>query len=164
MEFKLIREEQNHLYTEGQLLVNGLCLTQTVEATARILPPGQYLVRLTKDKQRRRIIGIWIERGEGMRPFFTGRSIGMGHSWKNSRENRTVCIGRLLIPGAVFRARDTYERLFERIKKCQQRKEPIRLCITAHRCRPGEPLRHWEQAQPATAQPEWKQPLKNQNS
>lgn len=154
MDFKLIREEQNRLYTEGQLLVNGLYQTQTLEATHRMLPPGNYLVRLTKDKKRRRIIGIWLERGEGMPPFFTGWSIGLGHSWKNSQEDRTLCIGHLLIPGAQFRARETYERLFERIKKCQQRKEIIRLCITADRCRTGQPLRHWTQAQPATAQPD----------
>lgn len=154
MKFKLIREEENRLYTEGQLLVNGLFQTQTLEATHRMLPPGNYLVRLTKDKLRRRIIGIWLDRGEGMPPFFTGWSIGLGHSWKNSRENRTVCIGHVLIPGALFLGRETYERLFERIKKCHRRKEVIRLSITDKHCRPGQPLRHWEEAQPATAQPE----------
>ena len=75
-----------------------------------------------------------------------GWSIGLGHSWKNSRENRTVCIGQVLIPGALFLGRETYERLFERIKKCHRRKEVIRLSITDKHCRHGQPLRHWEEA------------------
>jgi len=143
VEVKLEREEKNSLYTEGQLQVNDITVAQTLEATTRMLPPGNYLIYLTKDKKRRRVIGIWLERGDNLPPFYTGFSISLGHSWINCRKEHSVCIGRLLVPGALFRGRTMYERLFDRIEKWQKRKKTIRLTISDKHCRPSEPLRHW---------------------
>ena len=56
MQITINRQNKNHLYTEGTLLINGKAITLTVEATQTMLSPGTYQVRLSKKKARRRRI------------------------------------------------------------------------------------------------------------
>ena len=143
------RKFLNQLYTEGRLLVNDYQQTFTVEATEVMLPPGQYQVRLTKDKARRRVIGILKPSGT-MKPTETftptGWSIGIGHSWIGSRKHHVIAIGQPLIPGSVYKATEIYERLFDRIEKCEQRGEPITLVIDESQCVENKPIKHWTTA------------------
>lgn len=134
------RKFLNQLYTEGRLLVNDYQQTFTVEATEVMLPPGQYQVRLTKDKARRRVIGIFSP----SKP--TGWSIGIGHSWIGSRKHHVIAIGQPLIPGSVYKATEIYERLFDRIEKCEQRGEAITLVIDESQCIENKPIKHWTTA------------------
>lgn len=141
MELKVKRQTSNQLYTEGRLLVNDLKTTHTVESTADMLPAGEYIIRLTKDKSRRRVIGIFTSEG-----LYTSWSIGIGHSWIGSRKHQVIAIGEVLIPGAVFKASETYERLFDRIEKCEDRHEPITLVVDESQCIESNPIKHWTTA------------------
>ena len=134
MNLTLNRKTTNDLYTEGQLLIKGKKIAHTVEHTLSMLPAGLYQIRLRKIKTRGRIIGI----------THTPWSIGIAHSWMGSQKNQVIAIGRPLIPGAVYRATRTYERLFERIEKCQIRKEPIKLLIHDNHCVSSKPAKHWQ--------------------
>lgn len=152
MELKVKRQTSNHLYTEGRLLVNDLKTTHTVESTADMLPAGKYIIRLTKDKSRRRVIGIFKaddsinHKPSSINLKYTGWSIGIGHSWIGSRKHQVIAIGDVLIPGAVFKASETYERLFDRIEKCEQRNEPITFVIDESQCIENNPIKHWTTA------------------
>lgn len=140
MELRIKRQTSNQLYTEGRLLVNDLRTSHTVESTADMLPAGKYTIRLTKDKNRRRVIGIFHNL------HYTGWSIGIGHSWIGSRKHQVIAIGEVLIPGAVFKASETYERLFDRIEKCEYRHEPITLVVDESQCIENKPIKHWTTA------------------
>lgn len=133
----------NRLYTEGQLLINHTPTTHTVESTELMLPPGHYIVRLTKTKDRRRVIAILPTSLHPRRPSTPTTSIGIGQSWIASRKHHVIAIGQPLIPGAVYKATEVYERLFDRIEKCEARKELIHLTITEHGCRENHPISHW---------------------
>lgn len=162
MNITVKRQTSNQLYTEGRLLVNDLKTTHTVESTADMLPAGEYVIRLSKDKSRRRVIGIFSFKDEGLKMrdegnslnsnlstfnlHYTNWSIGIGHSWIGSRKHQVIAIGDVLIPGAVFKASETYERLFDRIEKCEQRGEPITLIIDELQCIENTPIKHWTTA------------------
>ena len=145
MNIRIKRQTSNRLYTEGRLLVNDLKITHTVESTADMLPAGEYIIRLTKDKSRRRVIGIFSLNSQpsALNPHYTGWSIGIGHSWIGRRKQKVIAIGEVLIPGAVFKASETYERLFDRIEKCEGRHEPISLVIDESQCIENKPIKHW---------------------
>lgn len=155
MQIELRRLKANHLYTEGQILINDLpTIPYAVEHTFTMLPIGQYHIRLTKDKKRRRVIGIFpvtphkggracaepVERRGGLHYFEAG------HTYLSAKYHGTIVIGELLIPGSVKKGREHYDRLFDRIEKCQQRNEPITLTITDDCCEESKPAVHWLRA------------------
>ncbi|MBQ8240277.1 MAG: hypothetical protein IJZ38_05500 [Bacteroides sp.] len=136
MNIKIIRTNTNSLYTEGQLLVNGKQIAHTVEHTHTMLSVGEYQVCLCKHKAQRRIISI----------SHTKWSLGIGQSWIVSQKKHIIGMGQSLIPGAIYQGTLIYERLFDRIEKCQDRKEPIHLIITDDKCQSSKACRHWTKA------------------
>lgn len=145
MQIELRRLKANHLYTEGQVIINGhLYIPYTVEHTFTMLPAGEYQLRLTKDKKRRRVIGIYPESlnpqpsSLNLKGYFES-----GHSFLSAQNPGTVIIGVQLIPGAVKKGREHYDRLFDRIEKCEQRQETISLFITDGCCEESQPIAHW---------------------
>lgn len=141
MQIELHRLKANHLYTEGQILINDLvAIPYTVEHTFSMLPIGEYRLHLTKDKKRRRIIGIYPVKEKEHKSYFEA-----GHSYLSSKEHDTIIIGEMLIPGSVWKGRAHYDRLFDRIEKCEQRKEPITFAISDENCKESKPVSIWLQ-------------------
>lgn len=139
MQIELRRLKANQLYTEGQILINDLVtIPYAVEHTFTMLPIGEYHIRLTKDKKRRRVIGIYPVKEKGLKGYFEA-----GHSYFSAKKHGTIIIGELLIPGSVKKGREHYDRLFDRIEKCEQRDEPITLTITDDCCEESVPNPHW---------------------
>ena len=136
MNITINRQKKNRLYTQGILMINGKAITTTIEATQTMLSSGTYQVRLRKKQASRRLIGI----------INTSWSIGIGHSWLNSHQGHLITIGDFLIPGALYRATPVYERLFDRIEKCEHRHESITLTIREDRCTSCHPISHWLKA------------------
>ena len=130
------RTYKNKFYTEGLIKVNGKQIAHTIEDTLTMLPPGKYQIRLCRYKSKRRIIRI----------SNTSWSIGIGLSWIGSHKQHSIAIGHPLIPGVVYKATRTYVRLFERIEKCQARKEQITLVINDSKCQPCTSSSHWTKA------------------
>lgn len=150
MQIELRRLKANQLYTEGQILINDLVtIPYAVEHTFTMLPIGEYHIRLTKDKKRRRVIGIYPTKVEGKSINHKPSSINLrgyfeaGHSYHSAKKHGTIIIGELLIPGSVKKGREHYDRLFDRIEKCEQRDEPITLTITDDCCEESVPNTHW---------------------
>ena len=139
MQIELRRLRANHLYTESQLLINEhQAVPYAVEHTFTMLPIGEYRLRLTKNKKRRRVIGIYSLQRKVLRGYFEA-----GHSYRSAKANGTIIIGELLIPGAVKKGQEHYDRLFDRIEKCEQRAEEITLLITDDHCEESKPICHW---------------------
>ena len=143
MELKIKRTHSTRLYTEGLLYINDMRTTSTVEDTLTMLPAGLYRIRLTKGKKRRRVIGIIPNP-----PHKGGVGGGLYHfeacgSHISSRKNNSICIGQPIIPGALAKGRDIYDRLFDRIEKAEARKEPIYLIITDDNMTTGDPIQYW---------------------
>lgn len=135
MEIKINRNHSTRLYTIGTLSINGKRTTLTVEDTISMLPVGSYEVRLSSCISRWRQIVI-INR-PGMRKFCAGGS------YLSSRKHHAICIGEDLIPGALKKGADVYNRLFDRIEKAELRKEPVTLVITEAGMTTGTPISHW---------------------
>lgn len=139
MQIELRRLKANHLYTEGQIIVNDLVtIPYSIEHTFTMLPIGEFRIRLAKDKKRRRVIGIFPMKGENLLAYFEA-----GHSYLSGKNNRNIIIGEQVIPGAVQKGREHYDRLFDRIEKCEQRNEPITLTITDKCCAESTPVSYW---------------------
>ena len=142
MKIPILRQQTNALYTEGRLLVNDRnSIPYTVENTRTMLPDGFYRVFLHKIKTQGRVIVVCPLRVKT--PRETLSLIGLGHSFITSAERRTIVIGELFFPGAAYKGTPHYDRLFDRIEKCQHRQEPITLEICSTYCQPVAPHFHW---------------------
>lgn len=135
MEIKINRNHSTRLYTIGTLSINGKRTTLTVENTASMLLAGTYEVRLSTQRSRGRQIVIIAH--PGMSKFYAGGS------YITSRKHNAICIGEGLIPGALKKGENVYNRLFDRIEKAEMRKEPITLVITDEGMTTGTPISHW---------------------
>lgn len=139
MDIKIKRLRVNRLYTEGEMIINGMRATFTVEHTTSMLPVGTYTVRIVKRSARKQYIGIFkAEDGH-----YTGWKIGIGHSYLSSKSDNIICIGTPLIPGAIYKATPDYERITDRLMKCKLRNEPIELIISETNCIQNQPISHW---------------------
>lgn len=158
MLIEIKRHHTNDLYSEGRFYINDMLTTHTVEATDCMLPAGIYQLRIVKKSARKQYIGIFDtvskgfnvpksfnpetpETSETLKP--TGWSIGIGLSWIGSKKNRIIAIGQPFFPGAVNRAAPIFERITDRLMKCEARGESIQLIISDDQCIPCKPIRYW---------------------
>ena len=150
MNITVFRTNSNRLYTEGYLSINDLKTTYTVENTSTMLPDGKYEVRLHGGSQRRRIIAIMAlpHSVKPSVPYTLGRFEACG-TWISSKKNKSICLGEPIIPGALKKGTDHYERLFDRIEKAEKRGEKTYLdIVTGSDLKYGEPIQYW--LEPAT--------------
>lgn len=138
MEIRINRLHSNDLYTEGRLYINDLRQTFTVESTEVMLPAGKYILKLNKKSARKRELVIYKQSG-----YATEWRIGICHSWIGSKKERIIGIGKPLIPGALYKAPDIYERIIKRLEKCEGRNEEIILVIHDNMCTLSMPIKHW---------------------
>ena len=145
MELKIFRNSSNRLYTEGYLSINDMKTTHTVESTLTMLPEGKYEVKLKGCTQHRRQIAILLpaESGGPNVPYTVCHFEACG-TWISSKKNKSIRIGEPIIPGALKKGSEVFERLFDRIEKAEQRGEKITLdIITSVGIIYGEPLQYW---------------------
>lgn len=138
MQIVIYRTKKNYLYTEGELTINDDRLTFTVEATACMLPAGNYLLRIVKKSERKLSLVVFDTDGTS-----TGWRIGIGSSFISSQKEHIIAIGEQLIPGALYKATCNYERLVDRLSKCKSRGESVELVISERFCRHNKPIKHW---------------------
>ena len=133
------RTQTNRLYTHGEMRVNGKFESHTVESTAAMLPSGRYTLRLIHKSARKRVLEIFRQSTS------TNWTIGIGVSFIASGKTRTICIGRFLMPGALFKSARDYERLLKRLEKCKERNETIELYISDSSCCFRPPIHFWQE-------------------
>ena len=133
------RTQTNRLYTHGEMRVNGKFESHTVESTAAMLPSGRYTLRLVCKSARKRVLEIFRQSTS------TNWAIGIGVSFIASGKTRTICIGRFLMPGILFKSARDYERLIKRLEKCEERNESIDLYIDDSSCVINNPLNFWQE-------------------
>lgn len=141
MKIKIQRKKKNRLYTEGILHLNDETQLQTVECTDMMLPPGLYILRLVSINAHCRELVILD--CDSKQP--TGQRISpTAISHIGCRREQAIAIGHELIPGALYRSLEDYERIVKRIEKRQQRGKSILLVIDDSSCQPSNACRHWE--------------------
>lgn len=137
MLIEIKRHHTNDLYSEGRFYINDMLTTHTVEATDCMLPAGIYQLRIVKKSARKQSLVIFLD------DHPTDWSIGIGLSWIGSKKNRIIAIGQPFFPGAVNRAAPIFERITDRLMKCEARGESIQLIISDDQCIPCKPIRYW---------------------
>lgn len=141
MLLEIKRRSSNALYTEGALFINGVInCPYTVEHTDSMLPKGAYQVKLAKDRFRRRVIGIFPLTTVSKQPLMI---IEAKYSYRCAKARKAIVVGKKLISGAVYQNQPLFNRLFDRIEKCEERKEEIVLLITEQQMRRSFPIGHW---------------------
>ena len=146
MQIEIHRLASNHLYTEGLITVNGANFSHTIEHTFNMLPIGRYKIELKKLNCSHRVIAI-IPQHASITPDFVS-IIEQGNSWitaqnitlKQRLTMSPILIGSPLIPGVIKHSANSYNRLFERLKKC---KTEVTLTIRDTQCKPNVPSSHW---------------------
>lgn len=142
MYLKINRTTTTRLYTMGELSVNGIQISQTVEDTLTMLEPGIYSVHLSKCKSRRREITIVPDNKTSIQVQKSHRFLPNG-SHISSRKNLSIGIGEWVIPGSLKQGLQVYNRLFDRLEKAEGRKESIMLIIADDNAKHCEPLSLW---------------------
>ena len=146
MQIEIHRLTSNHLYTEVQVTVNGVNFSHTIEHTFNMLPIGRYKIELKKLSCSHRVIAI-IPLHTSVTPDLVS-IIEQGNSWiteqnislKQRLTMSPILIGTPLIPGVIRQSANSYNRLFERLKKC---KTEVTLTIRDNGCQPNVPSSHW---------------------
>ena len=165
MLIEIKRNNTNDLYTEGRLYINDMRTTFTIEPTETMLPVGIYQVKIVKKSARKQYIGVFetqvsngfnvpksfnpetsetseaTETSETLQP--TGWALGICLSWIGSKKQHIIGIGQPFFPGALYKATPIYERIVDRLMKCEARGEGVRLIITDDNITHGLPIRHW---------------------
>lgn len=144
MEIKVNRTITTRLYTMGEIFINGSKTTHTVEDTLTMLEPGLYQVRLIKGNSRRREIAIIPDNKSSIQVQKPHRFEPNG-SHISSRKNLSICLGEWLIPGALKKGLEVYNRLFDRLEKAEGRKEPINLLIIDQNAEHRDPITYWDE-------------------
>ena len=104
MEIVIIRQEHKAWGIDGHMYINRQRICDTVEHPTRHKPQGTYSVELDNNPFRH---------GDGAMASLLGE----------------IIVGQTSIPGLVTRSAETYQRLYERLKKAWQRHTPVRLTI-----------------------------------
>lgn len=133
------RTLRNNLYTQGEMRINGKHESHTVESTAVMLPAGRYTLRLVNKSARKRVMEVFHQSTS------TNWTIGIGTSFIASGKTSTICIGKFLMPGALYQSARDYERLIKRLEKCKERNESIDLYIDDSFCTINNPLKYWQE-------------------
>ena len=126
MQVIINRTTRNELYTEGTLTINDRRTTHTVEATQSMLPAGSYTLKIVKLSERKQKLYLF---SQGKR---TPVTLSTCNSWLACHKKLAIAIGEPLIPGIVYKSTPVYDRLIDRLTKCQDDK-----------CKANEPIRHW---------------------
>ena len=103
MEIIIVRQEHKPWGIDGHLYINRTRICDTVEHPKRHLPAGEYIISLP----------FPFRHGDGALSSIHGE----------------IIVGKLALPGLVTQSAETYQRLYERLKKAFQRNTPVRLTI-----------------------------------
>ena len=104
MEITLVRQEHKPWGIDGHLYINRKLICDTVEHPIHHKPRGTYTVDLHNNPFRH---------GDGALSAIHGE----------------IIVGKQLLPGVVTASKETYDRLYERLKKAWQRHTPVYLTI-----------------------------------
>lgn len=137
MLIEIKRNNTNDLYTEGRLHINDMRTTFTIESTETMLPVGIYQVKIVKKSARKQSLVIFNENTS------TEWALGICLSWIGSKKQHIIGIGQPFFPGALYKATAIYERIVDRLMKCEARGEGVRLIITDDNITHGLPISHW---------------------
>lgn len=145
MELKLNRTKTTRLYTMGELFINDMKTTDTVEDTLNMLEAGTYKVCLQKTKARRRVIAIIPapRHKSGYNYHAHPYHFEANGSHISSRKHHSVCIGKCIIPGALKNGIEVYNRIFDRLEKAQDRGELVTITITDDNVEWDNPVSFW---------------------
>jgi len=115
MEIIIVRQERKKWGIDGHLYINRKHVCDTVEHPRFHLPAGEY--QITNDKCQ-----MTNEEWNIPSPFRHGDgALASLHS--------EIIVGKLALPGLVTQSAETYQRLYERLKKAWQRGTTVRLTI-----------------------------------
>ena len=115
MEIIIVRQEHKPWGIDGHLYINRQRVCDTVEHPRFHLPQGTYEIINNKFE---------IIHGECTIPSPFRHGDGALSSIHGE-----IIVGKLALPGLVTQSAETYQRLYERLKKAFQRNTPVRLTI-----------------------------------
>ncbi len=140
------RIRTNSLYTLSEFRINGSHVAFTLESTAHMLIKGKYAVRIAKHSARKQDIFLYTEAPKGSKHPLqnTHIAIVLGNSWKDAARTSNIIIGLPLIPGVMYKGREIYENLVDRVTKCMERKEGISLVISDEHMKDMPAIKHWK--------------------
>ena len=104
MEIVIVRGDKRPWGIDGHLYINRKRICDTVEHPTRHKPNGTYSVELDNNPFRHGDGALALKHGE-------------------------IIVGKYALPGVVSQSAETYQRLYERLKKAWQRGTNIRLTI-----------------------------------
>ena len=102
MEIVIVRGDPKPWGIDGCLKINKVYICDTLEHPTRHLPAGSYVIGTSP-----------FRHGDGAMALKTGE----------------ILVGKRLMPGVVTESQQTYDRLYERLRKAFRRGTPVRLTI-----------------------------------
>ena len=116
MEITLVRSDPKPWGVDGRLKINRQYVCDTVEHPTRHLPEGDYLL------------------GPSLSLAAHSDRLALPHPFRHgdgalSAIHGEIIVGKQLLPGVVTASKETYDRLYERLKKAFQRGSSVHLQI-----------------------------------
>jgi len=122
MEIVIVRGDKRPWGIDGHLYINRKRICDTVEHPTRHLPAGVYIISslsaestspLSEADHSEWNIPCPFRHGDGALASTLGE----------------IIVGKYALPGVVTQSQQTYDRLYERLKKAWQRHTPVHLTI-----------------------------------
>ena len=122
MEIVIVRQDHKSWGIDGHLYINRTRICDSVEHPKRHLPAGEY------------IISSLGAEGSSLSETAHSERLGLPFPFRHgdgalSSIHGEIIVGKFALPGLVTQSAETYQRLYERLKKAFQRNTPVRLTI-----------------------------------
>ena len=124
MEIQLVRIAHKPWGIDGHLYINRRRICDTVEHPTRHLPAGEYILSSLSEASSLGAAGSSLSEAPIPIPFPFRHGDGALGSKKGE-----IIVGKQLMSGLVTQSQQTYDRLYERLKKAWQRGNSVRLQI-----------------------------------
>lgn len=118
MNITIKRYRQKGAATDGYLIIDSERVCHTAENTQYKMDAGTYHVRLVYDHRR----------GRKFPNLCFGCNIRFGNGVYNIRDS-TILVGKHIAPGCLSHSRETFDKLYQRIRKTIERGKEVTITI-----------------------------------
>ena len=121
MEIILKRTKRKGNRVAGELAIDGMKIADTAENLAHMLPEGNYTVRIETVRRYSRKMPF-VTNGKVKRLFSFGNGVYATFA-------RCINVGTTICPGYLKNTRDTFDRLYQRLRKTTERGHKVTVRI-----------------------------------
>lgn len=122
MKLKIIRKQNSQWGIDGELIINGAKVCDTVENPNCPLPKGKYIIKVLRDRRLQRLVPAIFSLED-----LNTNAIIMPGNGPLGRKDGSVIVGERLMEGVVLNTQKIFAKIIDRLDKAYRRGEQMML-------------------------------------